>query len=180
MTTHIALLRAVNVAGHQPVGMADLRALLGALGFTDVRSLLQTGNLVFRGGGRRGAALERWLEAEAARRLSLETDFFVRTAAEWSEAVARNPFPEAAARDPARLVVLALREAPGAARVDTLQASITGREQVRADGRHAYVVYPDGQGRSKVSLSRIEKALGTRGTARNWNTALKLAALALE
>ena len=177
-TVHVALLRAVNVAGHQPVAMADLRDFLTRLGFADVRSLLQSGNLVFRGGTRTGAALERWLEAEAAKRLALQTAFLVRTAAEWRAVVARNPFPEEAERDPARLVVVFLRDAPPAKAVRALQAAITGRETVRATGAHAYIVYPDGQGRSRLTAAVIEKHLGTRGTARNWNTVLKIGALA--
>jgi len=178
LTTHIALLRAVNVAGQRQVAMADLRAILEALGCADVRSLLASGNLVFRGAPSSGEALERRLAAEAARRLGLETDFFVRTAAEWRTLVAKNPFREEAERDPGRLVVVVLRDAPAPARVKALQASITGREVVRAVGRQAYVVYPDGQGRSKLTIARIEKGFGTRGTARNWNTVLKLDASA--
>jgi len=178
VTTHIALLRAVNVARHNQVAMADLRAFLVALGFRDVRSLLVSGNLVFGGGRLAGPALERRLEAEAATRLGLETDFFVRTAEEWRAVVAKNPFREAAGRDPGRLHVMFLKDAPGAARARALQATITGRETVAAAGRQAYIVYPDGAGRSKLTVARIEKGLGTRGTSRNWNTVLKLAALA--
>lgn len=178
MTTHVALLRAVNVAGHQQVAMSDLRALLSGMGFSDVRSLLVSGNLVFGGGSGDGPALERRLEAEAAKRLGLETDFFVRTADEWRALVAKNPFPEAAERDPGHLVVMLLKDAPGAARARALQRTITGREEIRAVGRQAYVTYPDGIGRSKLSVVRIEKGLGTRGTGRNWNTVLKLDALA--
>ncbi len=114
---HIALLRAVNVAGHQAVGMAGLRDLLARLGFTDVRSLLASGNLVFRGGTAKGPALERLLEAEAAKRLKLATDFFVRSAAEWSSVIAQNPFPAEAERDPGHLLVMCLKAAPSAAAV---------------------------------------------------------------
>ncbi len=174
---HVALLRAVNVAGHQQVAMADLRDFLTRLGFADARSLLQSGNLVFRGGTRTGAELERWLESEAAKRLALETAFFVRTAAEWRAVVAHNPFPTQAERDPAHLVVQFLKDAPGAKAVQALQAAITGRETVRADGAHAYIVYPDGIGRSRLTTAVIEKHLGTRSTARNWNTVLKIDAL---
>lgn len=175
---HVALLRAVNVAGHQPVGMADLRDFLTRLGFADARSLLQSGNLVFRGGTKTGAPLERMLEAEAAKRLRLETDFFVRTADEWRALIRQNPFPEEAERDPAHLVVQFLRDAPDAGAVKALQAAITGRETVQANGRHAYIVYPDGIGHSRLTTALIEKRLGTRSTARNWNTVLKLGALA--
>ncbi len=178
MTSYVALLRAVNVAGHGKVGMAELRALLAGLGLGDPRTLLQSGNLVFRAAGTRPRHLERVLEAEAEKRLGVRTDFFVRTAAEWDAVVAANPFPDEAERDPAHLVVVALTEAPPAARFAVLQAAVVGREVVRGAGRHAYVTYPDGQGGSRLTLPLIEKKLGTRGTARNWNTVLNLAALA--
>ena len=174
---HVALLRGVNVGGQKLVAMADLRDLLARLGFADVRTLLQSGNLVFRGGTRSGAPLERWLAAETAKRLALETDFFVRTADEWKAVIAQNPFAEEAERDPAHLVVMFLRDAPGAKAAQALQDAITGREVVRAMGRHAYIVYPDGIGPSRLTHALVEKMLGTRGTGRNWNTVLKLGAL---
>jgi uncharacterized protein (DUF1697 family) len=82
-TTYVALLRGINVGGHKKVAMADLRDLLTHLGFRDARSLLQSGNLVFRGDSRARALLERRLETEAAKRLALHTHFMVRTAKEW-------------------------------------------------------------------------------------------------
>lgn len=178
MTTLIALLRGINVGGHKLVAMADLRNLLTQLGFADVRSLLQSGNLVFRGGSRRGSRLERLLETEVERRLGLQSDFFVRTAEEWSEVVARNPFREEARRDPGHLVVMLLKAPPEAPSMKALQAAIQGPEVVRASGNYIYIVYPDGIGRSRLTNALIEKKLGTRGTARNWNTVLKLHALA--
>jgi uncharacterized protein (DUF1697 family) len=174
MTTFVALLRGINVGGRKPVAMADLRNLLARLGFEDARSLLQSGNLVFRTNGKTGAQLERLLEAEAAKRLGLETSFLVRSASEWEAIVAHNPFPEEAKRDPAHLVAMVLKDAPKAGAVKALQAAITGREIVRAHGREAYLVYPDGIGPSKLTHALIEKTLGTRGTGRNWNTVLKL------
>jgi uncharacterized protein (DUF1697 family) len=178
MTHHIALLRGVNVGGNKKVAMADLRGLLTRLGFAEPRSLLQSGNLVFRGDGRPAADLERLLDAETEKQLGLKTEFFVRTAAEWRAVVAANPFPHEAVSDPGHLVVLFLKAAPDAASVAALQAAITGRETVRAVGRQAYIVYPDGIGDSRLTLTVIEKKLGTRGTGRNWNTVLKLGALA--
>jgi len=176
MTSYIALLRAVNVGGKTKIGMAHLRALLAELGLAEPRSLLQSGNLLFRSEGRTAADLESLLATETEQRLGLKTDFFVRTAAEWDAVVASNPFPKEAESDPGHLVVMALKEAPDAATVAALQASIVGRETVRAVGRQAYLVYPDGIGESKLTIKMIEKALGTRGTGRNWNTTLKLQA----
>lgn len=176
MSLYIALLRAVNVAGHAPVAMTTLRAFAADLGFTDVQSVLQSGNLVFRSGARTSAGLERKLEAEAAKRLGLETDFLVRSAHEWRAIVARNPFPAESVRDPSHLVVVTFKGAIKPGNVKTLQAAIRGPEIVHADGKQAYIVYPAGIGRSRLTHSLIEKTLATRGTARNWNTVLKLAA----
>ena len=178
VTTHVALLRGVNMAGHKRVGMAELKAWAEKLGLRDVRTLLQSGNLVFRGGAGKGAALEAALEAAAGRGLGLETAFMVRTAQELGAVVARNPYPEAAERDPAHLVVVFLKTAPAAADVAALRAAIPGREVLEADGRQLYVVYPDGIGTSRLTAALIDRKLRTRGTARNWNTVLKLTALA--
>lgn len=176
-TTCVALLRAINLGAHNPVPMADLRDLLTQLGLGEVRSLLQTGNLVFESDGRRGAQLEGLFEAEAKKRLRLETDFFVRSGREWRAVIASNPFPKEAKSDPAHLVVMFLKDAPDTKNVNALQAAITGPEVVRALGKQLYVVYPDGIGRSRLTNTKIEKALSTRGTGRNWNTVLKLGAL---
>lgn len=177
MTSWIALLRAVNVGGHAPIRMADLRALAAETGLAEPRTLLQSGNLVFAGKGP-AEALERTLEQALAQRLGLDTEVFVRSAADWAGLIARNPFPDEAESDPSHLVLLPLKQAPDTAAVAALQAGIAGREQLRADGRHAYVSFPDGIGRSKLTMAAIEKKLGTSGTGRNWNTVLKLAALA--
>ena len=178
MTTCVALLRGINVGGRKQVAMADLRDVLTRLGFGDARSLLQSGNLVFRSAERAGAPLERLLETEVERRLALKTEIFVRTSTEWGDVIAANPFPEEADRDPGHLVVMFLKDRPGAREVEALRGAVTGREIVRAEGRHAYIVYPDGIGRSRLTNALIEKKLGTRGTGRNWNTVLKLGALA--
>jgi len=177
MTRHVALLRAVNLPGYNKIGMADLRQLLVDLGFADAQSLLQSGNLVFGSRGRTSAQLEALLEAEAKARLGLATDFMVRDAGEWKKVIAGNPFPEEAERDPGHLLVMFLKDEPDGKDVAALQEAIVGREVVRAKGRHAYLVYPDGVGRSRLTNVLIEKKLRTRGTGRNWNTVLKLGAL---
>jgi uncharacterized protein (DUF1697 family) len=174
MTRCVALVRGINVGGHKQVAMADLRDLLTQLGFVDARSLLQSGNLVFRSQARTGAQLERLLEASAAERLALQTHFFVRTANELKAVIAHNPFPEEAKRDPGHLIVVFLKAAPGPKNVDALQEASTGPEIIRARGRQVYIVYPDGMGRSRLTNALIEKKLAVRGTGRNWNTVLRL------
>ena len=178
MTTYIGVLRAINLGSHNKIAMSDLRAMLEKLGLDDPRTLLLSGNIVFRSDSGSCARLESLLEAASTKHLKVTTDYFVRSAREWRAIVDANPFAREAKRDPARVIMMCLRDAPTAAQVKALQASIVGREVVQASGKHAYFIYPDGQGRSKLTIQKIEKALGTRGTARNWNTVLKLAELA--
>jgi uncharacterized protein (DUF1697 family) len=172
--TYIALLRGINVGGNKMVSMAELKAALTALGFSDVSTLLQSGNVVFTGKAARSAALEATLERDIAKRLGVTCDFHVRTADEWSAMIAANPFPAEAKADPGHLLVTFFKGPLDAARVKALQAAITGPERVRADGCHLYMTFPDGIGNSKAAVI-AGKMLGP-GTARNWNTVLKLAA----
>ena len=92
--------------------------------------------------------------------------------------MAGNPFPGEAERDPGHLVVMILKGETDAGKVAALQEAIKGREVVRGKGRHVYIVYPDGIGRSRLTNALIEKKLGRSGTGRNWNTVLKLGDLA--
>jgi uncharacterized protein (DUF1697 family) len=91
--------------------------------------------------------------------------------------LAANPFRAEAKRDPARLLVFALKDAPARPQAQALSDAITGREIARVVGRQAYIVYPDGVGRSRLTIALIERKLGTRATGRNWNTATKLGAM---
>jgi uncharacterized protein (DUF1697 family) len=179
VTRYIALLRAVNVGG-VTVRMEALRRLIEGLGGTNVRSLLQSGNLVFDVSEGTPSALERRLEERTEATLGVRTRYFLRTPVEWRAILDRNPFPDRADRDPGHLVVCVLAGAPTAAQWKALADAIPGREQVRAGGRHAYLVYPDGIGTSRLTPATLERALGTAGTSRNWNTVRKLDALASE
>lgn len=172
--SHIALLRAINVGGKNKVAMADLKHLFEELGFGQVKALLQTGNILFNGDGRTDKDMEAFLDAETAQRLQVKTDYIIRTAAEWRALVAANPFTEEARNNPGYLLVMILKTAPSEDNIRALQAAIPGREIAKVVGRQAYILYPDGMGRSKLTVTLIEKKLGSRGTTRNWNTILKI------
>jgi uncharacterized protein (DUF1697 family) len=178
MPTYIALLRGINVGGHNKIAMADLRDFIAKLGFTGPKTLLQSGNLVFTGGRKSDKALETLLEQETAKRLGVAADYMIRNTAALEAVVAANPFPKEAKSDPSHLVVVFLKSAVTAKDVKALGELIKGPEVVRGEGTHLYIVYPAGIGTSKFTAALIEKKLGTRGTARNWNTVLKLLALA--
>jgi uncharacterized protein (DUF1697 family) len=173
---YVALLRAVNVGG-RTVPMASVRSVGEGAGYSNVRTFLQSGNLLFEAPAQRTAGVERRLEAETRSGIGVSTDYIVRTAAEWRAAIDENPFPNEARDAPAFLHVVFLK-GPAADGADArLREAIRGREDARVRGRAAYVVYPDGAGRSKLTLRVIERAVGQRGTARNWNTVSRIAAL---
>ncbi|MCW5717363.1 MAG: DUF1697 domain-containing protein [Bauldia sp.] len=176
---YAVFLRGVNVGGVK-VPMAELRAMAEAMGFSGVKTLLQSGNLVLADPKARPAAeLETLLEAEAKGAFGRAIDFMIRTPEELDAAIAANPFPEMAKDDPSHLVVHFLKgNAPDHAAIAALNAAISGPERAATAGRELYITYPDGIGTSKLSNSLIEKMLGKqRATGRNWNTVLKMAAL---
>jgi uncharacterized protein (DUF1697 family) len=175
MPNQIALLRGINVGGRNLVAMSKLRDLLEGLGFTNVRSLLQSGNLVFASAKRSGAILEKLLETETKKHLAAAVDYIVRTVDEWEKIIAANPFPVEAINDPSHLVVVFLKRAPAEIDVNALQAASKGPEVIHAVENQLYVTYPSGIGKSKLTNALIERKLGIRGTARNWNTVMKLA-----
>jgi uncharacterized protein (DUF1697 family) len=119
--------------------------------------------------------LEALLERETKKRLKVDTQYLVRDVADLKRIIECNPFTREAKNDPAHLVVVFLKRAPDAENLSALQSSIKGREAVRAGERHIYVTYPDGQGRSKLTNAVIERTFGCAGTARNWNTVVKVA-----
>ena len=180
MAAFVFLLRAVNVGGTGRVPMAELRAHLEAMRFTKVKTLLQSGNVVCTGETEETSALEKRLELAAAKRWQPPVDFFVRNAAEWRAILAGNPFRQEAIDAPNRLHVMFLRDAPQPPALAALKAAIAGQEYFHARGRELYLYYPEGMGQSRFTGSVIERKLGTRGTARNWNTLQKIAALLVD
>lgn len=176
MTTYVGLLRGINVGGNKKVAMADLRDMITALGFSDVRTLLQSGNVVFRGPAKAPAKLETQLEAAIEKRLGMTVDCHVRTADEWKAIVKANPFAAEALKDPGHLLVTCFKAPLDTANVKAVQAAITGPEILKADGRQLYMVFPDGIGNSKATVV-MDRKLAARGTSRNWNTVQKLLAL---
>jgi uncharacterized protein (DUF1697 family) len=174
MPVFVGLLRAVNLGGSSQVRMEALVRALSRGGFEEVRTVLRSGNVLCRSNDLDPSWVERAIESQLFDSLGLSTDVFVRTASEWRAIVRRNPFAREAEADPAHLVVTFLKHAPSDDEWNALRRSIQGHEAIVGSGREAFIVYPDGIGRSKLTAARIEKKLATRGTSRNWNTVLKL------
>jgi uncharacterized protein (DUF1697 family) len=169
MASLIALLRAVNVGGTGKLPMSELKAMCEELGFSDVRTYIASGNVVFTSRKSEAAvkaALEKRLETYAGKPVGV----LVRTADEMAKVLADNPFPKLA---PNRTMAVFLDRAPPA---DTL-ATVRGQkdEKIKLGRREIYVHYGEGMGQSKLVIPAAKL-----GTARNMNTVATLAKMAAE
>jgi len=173
MTAYVSLLRAVNLAGNNRVAMADLRRLYQSLGFDDVATYVNSGNVVFAARGTDATRLTKRVERALVARFGFPIDVITRTAGDLRDTIAANPFSQEAEAAPTKVVVVFLAGAPTKPEHEALARPIAGPERLRLAGADLYIHDPEGQGRSKLKLP-----LKTPGTARNWNTVTKLAEMA--
>ena len=155
--------------------MTDLRTVFGAVGAENVVTHLQSGNVVFESSsGTRdlAPALERAIE----RRLRLQVSVLLRTPAELAKVVGSNPYPREP--DGRKVHVAFLDGSPARSRLGTLDRERVAPDEFRVAGRHVYLHYPSGYGRSKLTNDYLERQLGVRSTVRNWTTVTALAELA--
>jgi uncharacterized protein (DUF1697 family) len=171
----VALLRAVNLGGDSRIDTAAIRGRLERLGCREVRSVAQTGNFAFGSPAGTAPEIEARIEGDLARALGRSIEVLVRSGDEWRRIIEQNPFPDAARQDPSHLVVAVLKGRPSAAAWAALDGAPRGRERIHPADRHAYLVYPDGIGRSPLTSAVLERHLGVRSTMRNWNTVTRLA-----
>jgi uncharacterized protein (DUF1697 family) len=176
MTVYVSMLRAVNVGGTSVIKMDALREVYESLGLADVRTLLQSGNVVFRSGLTDRQRLVKRITQELERRFDLQVEVILRTLAEIASIIDRGPVLSPRA-DKSKLLVMFLSAVPGAAEQNALRKwheSKQLKELLELRGPEIYLYYPDGVGRSKLTNAFIERKLDTSGTARNWNTLAKL------
>lgn len=173
MPVYISLLRGINVGGNKKIRMAELKMLYESLGFTNVQTLLQSGNVVFET-DTDFAQLAGQIEAGIVTTFGFESKIILRTCAQLRAVVEENPYTAPQLAEPSKALVTFLAETPAAETIQTLMNDHQGPETLRVIGQEAFVFYPDGAGRSKLTNVFIEKRLKTAGTARNWNTIMKL------
>ncbi len=178
MGAQVLMLRGINLGPNRRVPMARLRELLTGAGYEDVRTYVQSGNVVLD-----STAKPAELERESARLISEEFGFEVpviaRTRAELAKVVRANPLGDLA-DDPKRYQVSFLSDKLDAETVKALEARVAEPERFVAIGRELYAWHPDGVARSKLWNSLAGKSLGVIATARNWTTVTTLLAMAQE
>lgn len=172
----VALLRAINLGSHNPMPMAELRALCESLGWKDVRTWIQSGNVVFLAAGAH-ARLESKLEAAIRRRFGFDVPVVIRDAPCWAGLVRVNPFPDECETEPNRVMLLLSKEPP----LDGAEAAIRERardgERVARAADALWIHYPAGAGASRITPGLLDRFVGSAVTTRNWRTVLKIAAM---
>lgn len=177
-TTYLALLRGINVGGKNLLPMADLRVLVGEAGGVDVRTYIQSGNVIFRATPDVARDLPARVGVAIAERFGLRVPVILRSADAVAAVVGGNPF---LASDPAvaqqELHVVFLADTPENARATRLDPARSQPDQFRLCGRELYLRTPNGLGRSKLTNDYFDRTLATISTTRNWRTTLALHAL---
>ena len=178
MAVHVALLRGINVGKNNRVPMATLRGLLEDLGYTDVRTHLNSGNAVFTVPGRQQpATVATKLEAALLDETGLTLRVVVRSGKELADVVAKNPFA-VEATDAARFLVAFLSEPVLSGRLRDVDADVLAPELFHVARREIYLWLPGGIQNSPLMKVLTDQKIGVATTARNWNTVTKLLELA--
>jgi uncharacterized protein (DUF1697 family) len=174
---YVAMLRGINLGAKRRLAMADLRELLEGIGYDDVRTHLQSGNVVLRANGS-AAALKKKIEAALTTHCGFDVDVLVRTKAQLDKVIAQSPF-KGKASDNARYLVVFVEKAPPAAWRRSIDAGDYEPDEVAVHGKEIYLWLPQGVHDSKLAREATGKGVGA-ATARNWNVVTKLAELAAE
>jgi uncharacterized protein (DUF1697 family) len=177
MTAMICLLRGVNVGGHNQIKMDALRALCESLKLCNAQTYIQSGNTVFQTKESDAVKLATRIENAIEKKHGFRPDVILRTADEMRVVIARNPFANRDAIEPNKLAVMFLAHEPDKAIQEAVHKIKPEAEELHMLGRELYIYFPDGMGRSKL-VPLLSRALKSAGTARNWNTVVKLLEMA--
>ena len=178
MPVLVSFLRGVNVGGSHKIKMDALRALYASLGLRHVTTFIQSGNVVFVAPARDVSKLAGKIEEAIEKAVGFRPDVVLRTVPELRAALDRNPFAGRDGIDPSRLLISFLSCDPDPEGTKKVLALEIAPEELCIEGRHAYVYFPDGIARTKLSWSQLGKSLKASVTARNLTTVQKLLLMA--
>ena len=175
--TFIALLRGINVSGRNKIPMSDLRPLCSELGWHDVQTYIQSGNIVFKAGAA-PAKLEAQLEEAIEHQFGLSIAIIVRAATSWPGYVGGNPYPDVSEREPNRVMLGLSKAAPNQDAVEKLRQRAAPCERIVQVGDALWIHYGVGVAESKLSPAILDRLVGSPVTLRNWRTVVKLGEMA--
>ncbi len=175
---NVALLRGINVGGKNKLPMKDLAAMFTDAGFSDVRTYIQSGNVLFRGDPELQKEIPSLISASISDRFGLQIPVVTRTAHEFRAIVEANPFANHT-DEPNKLHVAFLSDLPNPANVAALDPDRSPPDKFAAVGCEVYLHCPNGMARTKLTNAYFDSTLAATSTMRNWKTVLKLHDLAI-
>jgi uncharacterized protein (DUF1697 family) len=167
---YVSMLRGINVGGHKRIKMDRLRASFEALGFEQVQTYIQSGNVVFKAGKSSPAGLSNKIEGKIVSEFGFHASVISRTADEMERTIASNPLLKMQGIDPEKLHVMFLSEAPTLAALKKLAGLTKSPDQFRCADRELYFYLPNGMSQSVLMKSPIDRILSVVTTTRNWRT----------
>ena len=174
MNTHLALLRGINVSGKKLIKMEDLRKLMEAAGFENVKTYIQSGNIVFDSKEISKAKLSEKVKKVIFDHYGFDVSVVMLNGKDLAKAIAENPFIKEKGIDLKQVYVAFLSEEPIEDNIERMKLAKIGDDIALLSGNVMYLKYAAGAGNSKLSTNLIENKLKVIATARNWNTTLKL------
>jgi uncharacterized protein (DUF1697 family) len=172
--TYVALLRGINLSGHKIVKMDQLRKAFEELGFADVKTYIQSGNVVFKAPMQAPENLAKRIEEKVLRQFGFPVPVVVKTADEIGEIIKNNTLVKEKGVDISRLHVTFLSCAPEKNALKMLDTIPAGQDQFRCSGQAIYLHCPNGYHETKLSNNVLEKMLKVGTTTRNWKTVNQL------
>jgi uncharacterized protein (DUF1697 family) len=174
MTRFVSLFRGINVGGNKPVRMDALKELHESLGLQRVETYIQSGNVVFTCEDAIPAQLARQIEEGFEHKFGFLSKVMVRSADEFNVILGNNPFKDQPTKETKWVVAMFLASDPISTALEDIEKTYSGPEELHIIRQEVYIYYPEGIGQSKLTNTFLEKKLKTMGTARNWNTVLRL------
>ena len=180
MITYIALLRGINVSGKKKIKMADLRSHLEELKFKNIKTYIQSGNILFKSTETNQAVLEQQIKDKIEKKYGFDVPVMVKLATDFQRVIENNPFIKDEANDIKCMHITFLGSLPTQEQIDHLATYNYPSEEYLLENKDIYFYAPNGYGRAKMNNNFFEKKLKVRATTRNWKTVNKLLVMANE
>jgi uncharacterized protein (DUF1697 family) len=174
MTTYLSLLRGINVSGQKTVKMDALKEMYEDLHFVNVRTYIQSGNVIFEGKKSNRKDLEMLISNQLQKHFGFEVPVIILESGELKDITARNPYRDDMTKDISYMHVTFLSSKPAPVTLATINKVASPGEELTITDKAVYLYCPNGYGKTKLTTTFLEKTLKVGATTRNWKTALEL------
>ena len=178
MTTYISMLRGVNVSGYNVIKMNEFYKLYSDLGYSNIKTYIQSGNIIFQTVNTLPTYLEKIISEKIKEMFGLNINVFVFETDEYKRIIDNNPFISEQTKDIACQYISFLSSEPLVENLEKIRQKLSTNEELIIHGKTLYLYYPNGYSNSKINNNIIETKLNVISSTRNWRTCIKLLEIA--